>query len=298
MEKSVPCRLCPRKCGARRDAGEIGFCGAPSGIRCARAALHFWEEPCISGTRGSGTVFFSGCPLRCCFCQNAPISRGCFGKDISEQRLSEIFLELQEKGAHNLNLVTATPYTDSILRVLDRIRGTSLHIPVVWNTGGYETEETLRRLEGYVDVYLPDLKFGDPALSSEYARARDYFPVASAAIREMVRQRGEIRYSEDGTLCSGVMIRHLVLPGGRKDSLFLADYLAKTYPPDSVLISLMSQYTPYREDPQHPVLNRRVTRFEYESVCDRIREAGFRGYFQEKQSAREIYTPPFDLEGV
>ncbi len=296
--KTDGCRLCPRTCGADRAGGKTGFCGAPAGLRLARAALHMWEEPCISGTRGSGTVFFSGCQLGCVFCQNYQISAACFGADITEDRLCDIFLSLQEQGAHNVNLVSATPYTDAVLRVLDRIRGKDLNIPVVWNSGGYERVETLRRLEGYVDIYLPDYKYHDAARAKKYSAAADYPDVALAAIAEMVRQTGKYELDADGIMTRGTVIRHLVMPGGRHDSIACVDDVARTFGTDEVLLSLMSQYTPFYRAAEFPEINRRVTTFEYESVCKKVREYGFRGFFQEKSSAKEEYTPPFDLEGV
>lgn len=292
------CTLCPRICGADRENGGHGFCGAGNTVRLARAALHYWEEPSVSGKEGSGTVFFSGCQLKCCFCQNYKISHECFGADITEERLGEIFLSLQEQGANNINLVSATPYTDAVLRVLDRMRGRELVIPVVWNSGGYERVETLRRLEGYVDIYLPDLKYYDSALSARYSGAADYFPTAMAAIREMVRQTGKPVFDARGMLRKGTIIRHLVLPGCRHDSLRVVAALAENFPTDTVLVSLMSQYTPFYKSTEHPEINRRITTFEYESVCRAVTDAGFDGYFQEKSSAKEEYTPPFDLEGV
>lgn len=292
------CTLCPRECGRDRALGQ-GRCGAGSLPRLARAALHRWEEPCISGGdpgRGSGTVFFSGCPLGCCFCQNHPISHGNFGKEVAVSRLAEIFLELQEQGAWNINLVSATQYIPQVAEALDLVKG-RLNIPVVWNTGGYEKAESLRLLEGYVDVYLPDLKFFDPSLSELCADAPDYFSVAAAAILEMFRQVGPVQMGEDGMLRRGVMVRHLVLPGQRRDSEQLLRWLAEAVPVEDIFLSLMSQYTPYRPVPQK-ALNRRVASFEYNWVREIAQELGFSGYGQERSSAREEYTPPFDLEGV
>ncbi len=299
-EKS--CTLCPRQCRAERIGGQRGFCGADGTLRIARAALHHWEEPCISGdpedVRGSGTIFFTGCPLGCCFCQNYRISHEAFGAPISEERLEEICLRLQAEGAYNINFVTGTPYTDAILRVLDRIRGTALTIPIVWNSGGYERIETLRRLEGYVDIYLPDLKYADPGRAKRYSDAADYPDTAMAAIIEMQRQTGGPVFDADGMLQKGTVVRHLVMPGGRHDSFAVVDRLRAQFAPDDILVSLMAQYTPFYKSKEHPELNRRITTFEYRSVCDRVMEAGFGGYFQEKSAAREEYTPPFDFEGV
>ena len=296
--KQTGCTLCPRACGADRTGTARGICGADHTLRLARAAAHLWEEPCISGTRGSGTVFFSGCQLGCVFCQNYKISTECFGVPVTEERLAEILLSLQEQGVHNINLVSATPYTEAILRVLDRIRGKELTIPVVWNSGGYERVETLRRLDGYVDIYLPDYKYHDPARAEKYSGATDYPETALAAIHEMVRQTGKYVIGEDGIMRRGTVIRHLVLPGGRHDSLACVDDIAQNFGTDEILLSLMSQYTPFYRAAEFPEINRRVTTFEYESVCQRVREYGFEGFFQEKSSAKEEYTPPFDLEGV
>lgn len=291
------CTLCPRECGADRTLGP-GRCGAASLPRLARAALHRWEEPCVSGgdpRRGSGTVFFSGCPLGCRFCQNHSISHENFGKEVSVSRLSEIFLELEEQGAWNINLVSATQYIPQVIETLEVVKG-RLNIPVVWNTGGYEKAESLRLLEGYVDIYLPDLKFYDPILSGLCADAPDYFSVASAAILEMFRQVGPVQTDEDGMLRRGMMVRHLVLPGQRKDSERLLRWLAGAVPTEEILLSLMSQYTPYR--PLEKPFNRRVASFEYNWVRDIAEELGFSGYGQERTSAKEEYTPPFDLTGV
>ena len=292
------CMLCPRMCGAERSNGQRGICGAGNEILLARAALHMWEEPCISGTRGSGTVFFSGCQLGCVFCQNYKISAECFGLPVTEERLAEIFLSLQEQGAHNINLVSAAPYTESVLRVLDRIRGRELTVPVVWNSGGYERIETLARLNGYVDIYLPDYKYHSAERAKKYSAAADYPDIALAAISEMVRQTGKYVLDDDGIMTRGSVIRHLVMPGGRHDSIACVDDIAQNFGTDEVLLSLMSQYTPFYRAEEFPEINRRVTTFEYESVCKKVREYGFRGFFQEKSSAKEEYTPPFDLEGV
>ena len=299
MEPAITnCGLCPRECGADRTRGP-GRCGGGSLPRLGRAALHRWEEPCLSGSdpeRGSGAVFFSGCTLGCVFCQNYPLSAGNRGREVSVRRLARIFLELQEAGAWNLNLVTASHYAPWVVRALDLVKG-RLRIPVVWNCGGYEKPETLRLLEGYVDIWLPDLKFFDPGLSRDYAGAEDYFRYASAAIPEMYRQAGPPVWGEDGMLRRGLMVRHLVLPGSRKDSEKLLRWLAGALPPEKILLSLMSQYTPYRELP-FKALNRRTATFEYNWVRDLAVELGFSGYGQERTSAKEEYTPPFDLTGV
>ena len=294
---STGCRLCPRCCGADR-AVSFGYCQAPAGIVAARAALHPWEEPCISGTRGSGTVFFSGCTLGCVFCQNYQIRREAFGKPISVSRPSEIFLELQEAGAHNINLVTPTQYLPWIVPALDAVRD-RLAIPVVYNCGGYERAEVVAALAPYVDIWLPDLKYQDPALSASLSQAPDYFAAAHKAIRQMVLQTGPPELDGDGIMKRGVIIRHLVLPGHRDDSIRLLHWLAGALPKGQYYISLMSQYTPYRKIPEHPELDRRITRYEYDQVVEEALRLGLDlGYMQKKSSAKEEYTPPFGLQGL
>lgn len=291
------CSLCPRNCHIDRTSS-FGFCQSSSQIKAARAALHHWEEPCISGTRGSGAIFFSGCTLRCCFCQNYSISSETYGKEISEQKLAQIFLELQNQGAHNINLVTATQYLPSILNALDRIKD-KLNIPVVYNSSGYEKPETIRLLKDYVDIYLPDLKYFSSKLSQKYSKAEDYFKVASNAVRLMIEQTGKPVFDSDGILQKGVIIRHLVLPNCRKDSITLLHWIKETLPDKSYLISLLSQYTPFYKSHEYPELNRRITTYEYESVLKEAISLGFvEGFMQEKSSAKEEYTPPFNLEGL
>ena len=287
------CTLCPRRCGAERTETEgHGFCGMPAGLRVARAALHLWEEPPLSGTRGSGTVFFSGCTLRCCYCQNREISAGGFGRAVTTGRLREIFEELIAQGAHNINLVTPTHFLPWILPALEP----KLPVPVVYNCGGYESVETLRLLEGKVDVYLPDLKYADAALAARLSAAPDYFPAATAAIREMFRQTGPY-VMEDGLLKRGVMIRHLVLPGQLDNTRRCIDWVAQTFSPGQVLFSLMSQYTP--QPGSEGPLGRHVTAGAYRSAVDYMKNCGITdGFTQERTAAREEYTPPFDLTGV
>jgi len=291
------CRLCPRQCGADRLGGNRGYCGADNRLVVARAALHFWEEPCISGTKGSGTVFFSGCPLGCRFCQNFEISARRFGKEISVDRLAEIFLELQHQGAHNINLVSPTQYVPHIIEALDKAKP-RLSIPVVYNTGGYERVETLRLLEGYVDIWLPDAKYADPVRAKNYSAAEDYPETAFAAIGEMLRQTGKPEFFADGTMRRGVIVRHLVLPGGMKDSFAVLDRLARLHEKYPFLLSLMAQYTPYRKDEIYSELNRRISTYEYRRVCEYAQQLGFEGFQQERSSAKEEYTPSFDLTGV
>ena len=287
------CILCPRQCGVDRTE-RVGYCGSGSLPKVARAAKHHWEEPCISGTEGSGTVFFSGCTLGCVFCQNREISRGGTGREVTVEHLADIFKRLEGQRVHNLNLVTPTHFTPQILQALELSKPT---VPVVMNCGGYERVETLRQWEGKVQVYLPDLKYFSPELSAKYSAAPDYFAVASKAIMEMHRQQPQLVWEGD-LLKSGLIIRHLVLPGCMKDSLKVLDFLDKNLPKDSFLLSLMSQYTPTENCKQFPEINRRVTTYEYRKVADRAAELGFSGFAQDRRSAKEEYTPPFNLEGV
>ena len=278
---------------ARRDAqsGE-GFCGLPAAPVVARAGLHLWEEPCVSGARGSGAVFFSGCVLRCVYCQNHAISHENFGKPVSVERLREIFWELIGQGAHNINLVSPTPFAPAIREALAE----PLPVPVVWNTGGYERVETLRSLEGKVQVWLPDLKYVDSGLSQDLSGAADYFGAASAAIREMVRQTGDY-VLEDGLLKRGVLIRHLMLPGQLENTKAVLDWVAETFRPGQVLLSLMAQYTP--QPGAEGLLSRRVTGAEYRAALRYMENLGITdGYCQDTASARAEYTPDFDLTGV
>ncbi len=296
---SKPCELCPRKCMALREAGKAGFCGVRGpGVFLARAALHFWEEPCISGTRGSGTVFFSGCSLRCVYCQNHEISTMAVGKSVSVARLSEIFLELEAKGAHNLNLVTPTHYAPEIHEALLMARRRGLSLPVVWNTSGYEDPETLRMLEGDVDVYLTDFKYMDKDLAARFSKAPDYPSAAKAALREMFRQKPRLLTDEEGMLKEGVIVRHLILPGHTKNAKDVIRYVYTTYG-DSVLLSIMNQYTPVREIPEAPELNRCVTRREYEKVISFALDLGVtNALIQEGGTQKESFIPAFDYEGV
>lgn len=290
----MKCTLCPRGCGAERDGKTgAGFCRMPAGLRVARAALHHWEEPPISGKNGAGTVFFSGCTLRCSYCQNGDISAGGQGRDITPERLREIYFELLGQGAHNIELVTPTHFLPWILPSLEP----KLPVPVVYNCGGYERVETLRLLEGKVDVWLPDLKYSDGALARELSGAEDYFPVACDAIREMFRQTGRPVYDGNGLMRRGVIVRHLVLPGYLDNTRRVLDWLAETFAPGDVVVSLMSQYTP----PPHMTgrLARRVTAAEYRAAVAYMRNCGIEdGFVQERTSAEEAYTPAFDGTGV
>ena len=288
------CKLCPRNCGADRKT-KAGVCTALDKLKIARAALHLWEEPPISGTRGSGTVFFSGCPLGCVFCQNREISRGGVGKEITPVRLAEIFAELEKQGAHNINLVTPTHYTPQILQALDIYRP---NIPIAVNTGGYEKTETIKQWQNYADIWMPDLKCVSADIGKKYFAAPDYFDVAIKAIAEMHAQQPKLEYNPDGTLKKGLIVRHLVLPGHRDDSIRVIDALDKLLPRGSWLLSLMSQFTPIDNCKSYPEINRRVTTFEYNSVAKYALSLGLEGFMQERSSAKEEYTPPFDLTGV
>lgn len=288
------CMQCPRQCGTDRTQS-VGFCGAPWDFVVARAALHPWEEPPISGTRGSGTIFFSGCNLRCVFCQNRDISRQIHGKRMDAEALAQAMLSLRDAGAHNINLVTPTPYAKQLIPVLEQVKS-SLGIPVVYNCGGYESVETLRALEGLVDIWLPDVKYFSSALSRTYSAAEDYYPIAEQALEEMLRQTGTPQFDAEGMLLRGVIVRHLVLPTHRADSIALLESLAARFGTDRFLLSLMSQYTPQFADPSHRELCRRVTTFEYNVVSDAALRLGFDGYFQDRDSATSDYTPDFEIE--
>ena len=299
MEEKISitsCQLCPRECNADRTKGE-GFCGGGGNIKIARAALHQWEEPCISGKNGSGTVFFSGCPLKCCFCQNYKISAENYGKEITIQHLAEIFLNLQEQNAHNINLVSPTQYVPWIISALDLVKP-QLKIPVVYNSGGYESIETLRSLQDYIDIYLPDLKYMNQEISKKYSNADDYFEVAAAAITEMYNQVGGVSFDDDGILKKGMIIRHLTLPNNRVDSIRIMEWISRTFPKNDILISLMSQYTPFYHSNYYKEINRKISTFEYNSVVDKAVSLGLDGFMQEKSSAKEEYTPEFNLEGI
>ncbi|MGN0620708.1 MAG: 4Fe-4S cluster-binding domain-containing protein [Porcipelethomonas sp.] len=289
------CTLCPRNCHADR-INSAGICNSGEPIKAAKASLHFWEEPCISGMNGSGTVFFSGCTLKCCFCQNFNISHENFGKEITVSRLADIFIELQDKGAHNINLVNPTHFVPQIIDALD-ISKNRLEIPVVYNSGGYEKTETLKMLDGYIDIYLPDFKYADSKIAGKYSRAADYFNYASEALLEMHRQQPKI-IMENDIMKKGLIVRHLVLPGCRHDSLKILDWLNENLPSDSFFLSLMSQFTPFYQCTCHPEINRRITTFEYNSVAGKASDLGFRGFTQKRSSANPEFTPDFNLEGI
>lgn len=293
------CTLCPRRCHANRAAGQTGFCGQTAQLRAARAALHFWEEPCISGDCGSGTVFFSGCSLQCIFCQNHEIALGESGKVISAERLSQIFLELQDKGAANINLVTAGHFIPQVCRALELSKTHGLSIPIVYNTGSYEEVASLRLLEGLIDIWLPDLKYFSGDLSARYSSAPDYFQVATAAIAEMFRQTPATVFdSKTGLMQRGIIVRHLMLPGQAADSKKILRYLHTTYG-DAIYISIMNQYTPLAGVSEIPELNRKVTPEEYRRVLDFADRIGIEnGFMQEDGTAAESFIPPFDYEGI
>lgn len=290
------CSQCPRQCAARRgDTSGEGYCRAPALPRLARAALHHWEEPCISGTRGSGTIFFSGCSLGCIYCQNYSLSHECYGKTVPLERLAAIIQELAAQGAHNINLVNPTHYAHLLPYIRER---TPAGLPVVYNTGGYDAAGTLRQISGCVDIYLTDIKYRSPLLSEKYSGAADYFDQAVAAVQEMYRQTGPAVYDGEGLLRRGVIVRHLVLPGYSADSLNVLTY-CRDHLPDGILYSVMAQYTPMGEAAQSPPLNRRLTPAEYRRVARLVEgDERFTGYMQELSSAQEEYVPPFDLTGI
>ncbi|MBQ7915924.1 MAG: radical SAM protein [Firmicutes bacterium] len=294
LKELEQCRLCPRNCGVDRYNTQ-GVCGAPAQVYAARAALHFWEEPCISGTRGSGAVFFSGCNLHCVYCQNREISTHIKGKEVTPAQLAQTFLRLQDQGAHNINLVTGTHYLPQIIRALELAK---LQIPVVYNTSGYEKAEFIKGLEGLVDIYLPDFKYTSPERARKYSHAVDYPEVAKEALAEMVRQIPEPIFDTEGMMQKGVIVRHLLLPGGREDSLAVVKYLHETYG-DKIYMSLMKQYTPLITDPAYPELSRKIKRREYERVVQYALDLGVENAFiQEGGTAKESFIPIFDGTGV
>lgn len=298
MNKYENCLLCPRKCGINRRTGQTGVCGVSSEIKVARAALHYWEEPCISGKRGSGAVFFSGCSLHCVFCQNREISDGKEGKVISKERLSDIFMELEGKGANNINLVTSGQYIPDIVWAVNNARSRGMKLPIIYNTSGYENVTELKLLEGIVDVYLPDFKYMDSTLSAMYSRAKDYPSVAKQALSEMVRQQPDVVIDDaTGLIQKGVIVRQLLLPGHVNDAKAVLKYLYDTYH-DHVYISMMSQFTPIALK-DYPEINRTVTRREYERLVDYALEIGITNAFiQEGDVAKDSFIPAFDCEGV
>lgn len=298
MNKYENCLLCPRKCGINRSTGQTGVCGVSSEIKVARAALHYWEEPCISGKRGSGAVFFSGCSLHCVFCQNREISDGKEGKVISKERLSDIFMELADKGANNINLVTPGQYIPDIVWAVNDAKSRGMKLPIIYNTSGYENVTELKLLEGIVDVYLPDFKYMDSTLSARYSRAKDYPSVAKQALSEMVRQQPDVVIDNaTGLIQKGVIVRQLLLPGHVNDAKAVLKYLYDTYH-DHVYISMMSQFTPIALK-DYPEINRTVTKREYERLVNYALEIGITNAFiQEGDVAKDSFIPAFDCEGV
>lgn len=294
------CMLCPRRCGADRGKGEKGVCQEAEALRAARAELHMWEEPCISGKEGSGAVFFTGCNLRCVYCQNYELSRSRTGKRMTVGRLAEIFLELQEKKANNINLVTPTHFIPQIGRALKLAGRQGLHLPVVYNSSGYECVESLKELEGLVDIYLPDFKYWSGETARRYSKAENYPDIAMAAVEEMVRQTGRPGFDSRGIMTGGVIVRHLLLPGRVSEAKKIVRYLHETYK-DRIYMSLMNQYTPLDslDKQKFPELNRRVTKREYEKLIDYAIEIGVENAFiQEGETAKESFIPDFTLNGL
>lgn len=292
------CHLCPRECGVNRLEGQKGYCHAGADLRVARAAPHFWEEPCISGRQGSGAVFFSGCAMGCVYCQNREIAENHIGKEITVERLSEVFLELQEKGVHNINLVTPDHYIPSVAWALQAAKKQGLFLPIVCNCSGYEKPETLRLLDGLADIYLPDFKYMDAEAAGKYSHAPDYPQIAKIALEEMVRQAGPPVFDGEGLIKRGVIVRHLLLPGQLKNSKKVLKYLHCTYG-NKIYISMMSQYTPLPGVCGYPEINRRITPREYRKLLEYAAELGIEnGFMQDMETAEESFIPKFDLEGV
>ena len=293
------CTMCPRGCGVDRNNEKIGYCGESMVIRVARTSLHQWEEPCITGKYGSGTVFFSGCSLKCVFCQNHNIADSSVGQAFTVEELAEAFLRLQKKKASNINLVTAGHFVEQIIPAIRLAKDRGLTIPIVYNSSAYETVESLKKLDGLVDVYLPDCKFYEPKIARDYAKAEDYFEVASKAIEEMVRQTGDIVFDEQtGNMIKGVIVRHLILPGHTKDSMEIIKYLYQTYG-NQIYISIMNQFTPVINQEKYPNLNRRVTKREYQKVVDYALSLGIENAFiQEGETAKESFIPEFNCSFI
>ena len=292
------CSICPRNCRIDRTKGQIGYCQSGHEIKAALASVHMWEEPPISGSCGSGTIFFSGCNLRCVFCQNYTISSENSGKTISTERLSEIMLEQQARGVHNINLVTATHFIPSIVKAVQKAKNNGLKIPIVYNTGGYEKVESIKMLEGTVDIYLPDIKYFSSELSLKYSGASDYFSYASEAVLEMYRQTGNNIYDDNGIMKSGVIIRHMIMPSHREDSYKVLDWIRDNIGTEAC-VSLLSQYTPAYNAEKYKEINRKLMSLEYTRVIEHFFDIGLKnGFMQEKSSAESKYTPIFDLSGL
>ena len=298
QEIMAHCVLCPRVCGANRLKGQKGYCQVDGTLRLGRAALHFWEEPCISGTKGSGAIFFSGCNMGCVFCQNHTLAIAEVGEAITVERLAAICLELQGQGAHNINLVTPTHYVPQIIEALHLSKAKGLKIPIVYNTSGYEKVETLKSLEGLVDIYLPDFKYAQEELARKYSKAVNYFEYATLALQEMVRQVGTPIFDEEGIMQKGVIVRHLMLPGQLKNAKQVVSYLYETYG-NQIYVSLMNQYTPLPQASRYPELNRKVTKRGYEHLVNYALGLGLeQGFIQEGETAKESFIPAFNGEGV
>jgi putative pyruvate formate lyase activating enzyme len=292
------CNVCPRNCGVNRNSGKVGFCKGGATIKVAKAYGHMWEEPCISGTKGSGTVFFSNCNLRCVFCQNHDISQSDIGKEISIERLSKIFLEQQSNGYHNINLVNPTHYIPQIIFALDIAKKNGLTIPVVYNSNGYENIESIKALKGYIDVYIPDLKYFNDKYALKYSSAPNYFNIASKVIAEMITQVGNPMFNDEGLMTSGVIIRHLMLPGLLFDSKKIVDYIYKTFN-HSVYLSLMNQYTPMFKATEYAEINKPLNPNHYDSLIDYCIELGYKNAFiQESGTDSTVYVPNFNLQGI
>ncbi|WP_127837270.1 radical SAM protein [Clostridium prolinivorans] len=298
LELLSNCRLCPRNCGVNRLKGEIGFCKSSDKIKAARVSLHEWEEPCISGSKGSGTIFFSECNLKCVFCQNSSISYEGIGKEISIERLSEIFLNQQSRGAHNINLVTPTHFVPQIIEAIKLAKKRGLMLPIVYNTSSYENIETIKALKGYIDIYLPDLKYFNDKYAVKYSNAPNYFKTASKAIEEMYLQVGNPVFNKEGLMEKGVIIRHLMLPGLLFDSKKIIEYIYKTFK-DNVYISLMNQYTPFNNVEKYPEINKPLNPKHYNSLIDYCLNLGIKNAFiQDEGTVSESFIPKFDLRGV
>jgi putative pyruvate formate lyase activating enzyme len=293
------CKLCPRNCNVDRlNNKQLGFCKSKFELNIARVSLHSWEEPCISGTRGSGTVFFSNCNLNCVFCQNHEISQDGIGKEVSIERLSEIFIEEQQRGAHNINLVTPTHFVPQIIEAIKLSKDMGLNIPIVYNSNGYENKETIQALNGYIDVYLPDLKYMNDKYAQKYSKVSSYFEFASKAIDEMVKQAPKPIFNKEGLLLSGVIIRHLMLPGLLFDSKKIVEYIYNKYG-DNVYISLMNQYTPLFNATEYPEINKPLNPKHYDSLVNHCIDIGIKNAFiQEEGTVKESFVPHFDLRGV
>ena len=292
------CTLCSRNCKVNRNNNEIGFCGMTNQLMVARAALHYWEEPIISGEKGSGTVFFSGCNLKCVFCQNYQISNNNFGKPISIHRLSEIFLELQEKEANNINLVTPTHFVPLIIEALKIAKAKGFNIPIVYNSSGYENVETIKLLKGYIDIYLPDFKYYDNKYANKYSKCNNYFEAVTSSLNEMIKQVGKPVFNEEGILTKGIIVRHMMIPGLLNDSKKIIHYLVDNYN-DDIFISIMNQYTPTNNLTNYQEINKTVNDSEYDELINYAIDLGIKnGFMQEGETQKTSFIPEFDTTGV